>query len=527
MCYRLVFILSFIAINAFGQGENNVWILCNGIGLDFNTSPPEVFPVMQNGYSSFAVASDMRGNLLFSSNGAKVWDSNHNLMPDGIINNGAAISLIVPFVNDTNRFYLFTSSGFSNDTIYYSVINMTLNNGLGDIEPDFHRVAFLTGEHISAIASVEGDGCFLWVIMHTYGNNKFLAYKINESGIHPDAVISFSGFYNNMYSYMVCDISVGTDQKTLAISNGEDAAIEIHHFDNRTGIVSDAILVDSYLPFVGRAHAVCLSPDNSKLYVTGGDDGSDLIQYDLSQSPFMKTTLVSYQPGNGDSVYLNGHLRRAPDGKIYSSEWDGIYCINKPDLPASACDFSTECFTLSDEMSPTPYPMGKNIIRLGIQSNYVTDTLLCYNSKNNITAPAGYRSYLWSENQQTGQTITLEGNPALVWVKTADECEQRTDTFHLSYTHCNCNVLIPSAFSPNGDGVNDRFSVFAAPDIEGYAIKIFNRFGQIVFSSVHPDAGWDGTYKSLKCDVGTYYYIVNSKCNNVDNDYKGSITLLR
>jgi gliding motility-associated-like protein len=64
-------------------------------------------------------------------------------------------------------------------------------------------------------------------------------------------------------------------------------------------------------------------------------------------------------------------------------------------------------------------------------------------------------------------------------------------------------LLFPTAFSPNGDGVNDEFLPFQW-GLEGYLLRIYNRWGQVVFESNDPEIGWDGRFKGEEQEVGVY-----------------------
>lgn len=64
-------------------------------------------------------------------------------------------------------------------------------------------------------------------------------------------------------------------------------------------------------------------------------------------------------------------------------------------------------------------------------------------------------------------------------------------------------LLFPTAFSPNGDGVNDEFLPFQW-GLEGYLLRIYNRWGQVVFESTDPDIGWDGRFNGTEQEVGVY-----------------------
>ncbi len=87
----------------------------------------------------------------------------------------------------------------------------------------------------------------------------------------------------------------------------------------------------------------------------------------------------------------------------------------------------------------------------------------------------------------------------------------------------NCpDYQLPNVFTPNGDGVNDFFRPFPYKYITEVDIKIYNRWGNLVFSSTHPDILWDGKNQDSKqpCSDGVYYYI----CRYTALKLKGNIS---
>ena len=89
-------------------------------------------------------------------------------------------------------------------------------------------------------------------------------------------------------------------------------------------------------------------------------------------------------------------------------------------------------------------------------------------------------------------------------------------------------LLIPNAFTPNGDGKNDLFKIDNFTDQELLEFKIFNRWGTILFTTEDPSIGWDGTYKGKKQPFGVYGYVIRIVyAQNVVETYKGTVTLLR
>ncbi len=104
------------------------------------------------------------------------------------------------------------------------------------------------------------------------------------------------------------------------------------------------------------------------------------------------------------------------------------------------------------------------------------------------------------------------------------------DSVTLYYINCCGSIFVPNAFSPNEDGRNDRFKpIFNQVKFEKYEMKIFNRLGQMVYQTSDTQKGWDGTFNNTKCDIGTYYYLIKTKCfeSDVKEILSGDITLLR
>ncbi len=103
------------------------------------------------------------------------------------------------------------------------------------------------------------------------------------------------------------------------------------------------------------------------------------------------------------------------------------------------------------------------------------------------------------------------------------------DTLALSVNaeHC-CDIFIPNAFSPNGDGLNDKIGPIGYTTLQNHTFYIYNRFGQQVFKSNKMNDNWDGTYSGKPCDVGSYFYIFMGKCGDGKEVIrKGDIMLMR
>jgi gliding motility-associated-like protein len=117
----------------------------------------------------------------------------------------------------------------------------------------------------------------------------------------------------------------------------------------------------------------------------------------------------------------------------------------------------------------------------------------------------------------------------LAYVKTAIGCDS-TVHIDLDYYH----VFIPTAFSPNDDGVNDVFSIFGDDDLVSVeSLRIFNRWGQLMYegSELAPEApalGWDGKTRQGPAPNGVYIYSADLLMEDGQlRNRKGAITLIR
>jgi len=88
-------------------------------------------------------------------------------------------------------------------------------------------------------------------------------------------------------------------------------------------------------------------------------------------------------------------------------------------------------------------------------------------------------------------------------------------------------VLVPNAFSPNGDSINDELKI-SIPNLINYHITIFNRWGTKIFETTDIFHNWNGKYNNQNVPVGTYYYLIKAKdLNNKNISQSGSVTLIR
>jgi gliding motility-associated-like protein len=86
-------------------------------------------------------------------------------------------------------------------------------------------------------------------------------------------------------------------------------------------------------------------------------------------------------------------------------------------------------------------------------------------------------------------------------------------------------ILVPNAFSPNGDGINDTWVITKISTYPGATVDVYDRYGQLVFHSENYSKAWDGTYNGKPLPMATYYYVIDLKNN--EKKIAGSVTLFK
>lgn len=112
-------------------------------------------------------------------------------------------------------------------------------------------------------------------------------------------------------------------------------------------------------------------------------------------------------------------------------------------------------------------------------------------------------------------------------MRVSTTCNSAADSV-VVYADCSFPIYIPSAFTPNYDGLNDVFRVLNLHNQHLLSMAIFNRFGQKIFFTKDPATGWNGTANGTLQPNGTYIYMVTySDIAGRDHEQKGTVVLLR
>ncbi|UZO80870.1 T9SS type B sorting domain-containing protein [Aquimarina sp. ERC-38] len=463
----------------FAQGEANNWYFGINAGLNFNTTPPTP---LTNGrirtLEGATAISDATGALLFYTDGSIVYNRNHDVMENGTGLKGDESSttsaLIVPQPNSADRYIIFTvdephhfnadndastiDSDGVNNGFMYSIVDITLDNGLGAVidtqkniplitydTTDATQVAYKCSEKITAVKSETCNS--FWVITHFI--DSFYAFEVDQTGVNPNPVVSktgvtvpISGYRRNALGYLKASPTadkLAVAHLGFATMTGEDAPgkIALYDFDNVTGqVTNETVLYNGDAPY-----GIEFSQSGSKLYATVGlgDSGIDesfIIQYDLAlpQNQIAASGIrISNENGSTTSDFSSGALQIGPDGKIYRALYnfntnDGDYLgvIENPESDANNVQYRDRGILVNTD--------GRRISQIGlppfIQSIFAETIDIINNGNSNDTNLAlcqgqGYRlsyqmipgaTYRWYFNNQltTNNTpffdINNEGN---------------------------------------------------------------------------------------------------------------------
>jgi hypothetical protein len=396
----LFFTIMLCAISAQAQKEAYNWTFGYGVGITWNitdqnryvegvagtgaltTSRLSNFPTFFNSSIStwegcLTMSDGPTGNLLFYSDGTKVWDRigrvMKNLTDTGVNllghNSSTQSGIIFPYPGNANKYILVTMGAVEQQpspVAAYSVIDMSLSSGYGDVVATQKNIIFsgwsgaTVNEQVSAV-KIPGSNDY-WIVFpgKAYSGpaqGYFNAYRVTSSGVTGTPVktnvyntlgIPFegTGASGNSTGYL----KFSQDGKRFAMCNGQ--RLFYGNFDTGTGSFTN-LRCYTY-PKVNNvqllAYGCEFSPDGKLLYVERERASTDiygpLFVYDTD---WMYTNSIDYVPANKMATYNIGALKwgaiqAAVDGRIYMIKGDGnggLFCISDPNNMTSPKIYST------------------------------------------------------------------------------------------------------------------------------------------------------------------------------------------
>ena len=342
---------------------------------------------------------------------------------------------IIPFHNNPDKFYVLQFQSAAADLLAqetglqvrcpnaiglaYSIVDLSKNNGLGDITSTNN---FITGGLTEQITLVRhANTKDIWIIVHPYGTAEYHAILATDAGFQPPVVSNIVVAVAAGYKSSLGDITASHDGKLLAGCRsitevtGSESDIELFDFDNASGLLSNY----RTMPSEGHVLKLQFSPDNSKLYTLAFDENYEnslITQWDFNQTnvPASRTVVEKFR---NSSLW---DMQLAPDGKIYLSRNDEyedntyhsyLVAIQCPNLPQFACNIKKKAIEVAAAAFPDLVNDFINVPRVPLLPRFSIgeDTAICFGSLT-LKAPPGWETYKWNTGDTTRQiTINKAG----------------------------------------------------------------------------------------------------------------------
>ncbi len=251
--------------------------------------------------------------------------------------------VIVPFPQDSMKYYIFQVGTSLTTGIYYSIVDLSYNGGLGKVTDK--NIPLTQVEMFDGVSAIKnGNGRDWWVIFRPsnyqgsgLGTNDFYLINITPSGV-------FGPFIQSIGSLNFTDLgSIRFSHRgNKIVFVNAMGMIELYDFDRCSGVISNPVNIhpeDIIPPYPTSIYSVGaeFSPNDSVLYVSTSWYPSVILQYNLTASNIVTTeqiiASISYPS------YAGGLIRLAPDNKIYwSCAWNDSINFNYP-YPDSVFNF--------------------------------------------------------------------------------------------------------------------------------------------------------------------------------------------
>ncbi len=338
--------------------------------------------------------------------------------------------------------------------------------------------------------------------------------------------------YKSIEAYPIPDVSAGTD-KGICVGNG--TTLNATGADTYTwSPATNLNCTDCSSPFANPVKDIVYSVKGTTVY---GCTNTDSVKVIVKHPFILKTS-------PGDTLCMGSSKQLFAQGG-YTYEWTPATGLSATNIANPLASPSTTtlytvvgtdelgCFKDTAYLPLTVYPVPTVNAGEDQTINVGKSTTIPLQHSNDVSKVFWMPHPSIIATNQDGFTVqpkeTTEYN-----VEVRNEGGCRASDKVTVFVICNdANVFIPNTFSPNGDGVNDKFYPRGTGLFRIKSMRIFNRWGQVVYerSGFMPNdasAGWDGTFKSTKINPDVYVYTIEIYCdNNSVLSYKGNITLIQ
>lgn len=413
--------------------------------------------------------------------------------------------------------------------------------GLGNANyiPPIEAVSELTTGQLAFYTSL-----YLSTTTDPGGNiNKPVAIITDSKG----KVQKLVAFYSPGKVCKLTDVVTGTSGKSDLLFDTDGQPV-ISSVSNGEIINSTNAYTSVYPPNTfaagGRGYGIILSNNNAKNYkilLTDAGGQAECVQ----TSATILTEAITPAANNATPVKTVERIYSPSDWRDYFTDY-GYPLIKKNEYPVQQtkeCEQQQDCcrdFVDSVNINPVrlceglsyTFPDNSVIKDPGLYSvTYKTpagcDSILYYRvtvEKNTdaltlgndtcltglnaikIRVTGGFGNYNWMGSVSADTTYTVR-TTGVYWVRVSNVCGTKTDSIEI-FDRCDFPIYIPSAFTPNNDGLNNSFGVPLQNKNRLISLRIYNRWGQVVFETKSIYKRWDGTIKGQPSDSNVFVYYV-------------------
>ncbi|HWB27689.1 MAG TPA: gliding motility-associated C-terminal domain-containing protein [Chitinophagaceae bacterium] len=231
------------------------------------------------------------------------------------------------------------------------------------------------------------------------------------------------------------------------------------------------------------------------------------------------TDILSDSAASGCDSIRNLNLTVNP---VFNINIDTTACYNQSVLGYSAAGtYNIHYLTVNGCDSAVQLTL--HIIPLP-QPNLGRDITICPGESVTLY-PGKFEQYLWQDGSTDSHFVVTQAG--IYSVSVSNSCGTATSSTHVS--EAPCALLFPTAFTPNGDGKNDIFKLLNPYNIASFKLVVYNRWGQKMFSTNNPLAGWDGITDGEPQVPGPYvwYCIFKKNGDKAESEQKGTVVLIR
>ena len=140
------------------------------------------------------------------------------------------------------------------------------------------------------------------------------------------------------------------------------------------------------------------------------------------------------------------------------------------------------------------------------------------------TVSSNYDSYLWNTGETSASIFVNQ--TGTYYVTVSRQACSAADTIQV--LPGDCDIYVPSAFTPNKDNLNETFGVVDYASVQYFSLQVYSKWGQLIFSSNDINRKWDGTFKGKNMPNGSYLWMLNYTNSRGRKFYdQGTVMLIR